>query len=505
MDTGSDYGPQYLLDTFSVRPLGGPEMQPAEAARVLFMPSFHPECCVTATLDGREPQVALVTMQTSLWKWYRTLRAEDDRSTEQGLPRVPERWEERAGIPADRLTVARNEILATEPLNLSDTHRIALDGMSVQGEYRSGDGRTIAFDDWVHPDRGRHYRFVLAVYRLAVDLLRDERSIRVLEKIHGYLGLGLPLKCTPGDPLVIRIFGRLTSSDKEPLGDALRRVPLDSPVLMDLSNLEGIARAVCPSFRHLLGRPGPIAWWAPGWLREQLPTVGIPAAQIFTRRLDAVNALRPPRFTRVAPDHSPPAELRSAAGNLLRYGRVAAKRQGTEAFRTWREDDGLWIAVFGRGLLASGVPAFAAIAGCLIGLAVFLMIRVGSPVHYTGVFLGLLGFLVIAIGGVADGYDQAFRQFEFHVSQAELVVCSFGPFGFRTTRWPRAAIKEVTISLDRLELVFRNRKSRVLLDRRVAPPAPWAPGWRSNSMYRFAMTCSDPASQNIRPICRATT
>lgn len=190
------YGPERVLDALEVPSLESWAVPGAEAARVLFLPSFHPECALTASLNDERPVVTLVTAQTNLWYWWcHQIQEAQGLRVHEVAPPPPERWQERADIPADHVDRFRAKFLSIDPISVSDTDLAGLDGMSIVGQYHSREGLTSKFRHHIGADIGadnnRGVAFVLALYEVGTALLHDERSVRVLESLHGYLGLGL--------------------------------------------------------------------------------------------------------------------------------------------------------------------------------------------------------------------------------------------------------------------------------------------------------------------------
>ena len=261
------------------------------AARVLFAPSFHAEVCITAS-DRSSPHVVLVTTQASRWLWDIYERDSRDGAwpPQKPAPMRPERWKERADVAAERWQAFWAELASTDPLALTDTDAHGLDGMTVRAEYHDGSALG-GFRHWFDGQHDRHGRFVMAVFRLAGDLLTDERSVRAMEQLHAYLRLGLPLKDLPGPPRTFRLFGPLSSGHERPLQQAFDRLHPDEPVLMDLSNFESMGGILMPIFQAFIARPGPTAWWGSSRHRQTMVFLGATATWVFETREAAVAAL----------------------------------------------------------------------------------------------------------------------------------------------------------------------------------------------------------------------
>src|SRR4051812_43299583 len=62
--------PRHLLSSFGLRPLHDePNHGVHLTVQMLYMPSFHPECCVTVSEEENPTRVSLVTHSTNLWSW----------------------------------------------------------------------------------------------------------------------------------------------------------------------------------------------------------------------------------------------------------------------------------------------------------------------------------------------------------------------------------------------------------------------------------------------------
>ncbi len=301
LDTPNDYGPERVLHALGVQPLDASARSATTtaAAQVLFLPSFHPECCVTVDLRDYAPTVTLVTMRTSLWNWWchQMQRDRGNLGPNEQPPPSPERWEERAVITTEGLAALRAELSLSDPPTESDAKVVTLDGMTVHAQYRDEVGHTMDFGGIIDSSDPRQRTFLLPIYRLACDLLHDSHSVKVLENIRGYLDLGLPVKWIEGSLPTIRIFGSLSSSDGQALRSAFMRLPEDGPLLVDMSNFHNMGTLLYPVFKHVLRRRGHIAWCATGHAKDQLKEIGVPCSAVFDDRVNAAMALGFPAVT----------------------------------------------------------------------------------------------------------------------------------------------------------------------------------------------------------------
>jgi hypothetical protein len=292
LDTPGDYGPASVLAAMGVPPLAEEERCEL-AARVLFLPSFHPEVCLTIQRTGDEATICLVTLQTNLWSWrcYEMQVANGKRTPDDPRPREPERRKETRHLTSARFSDFAEQLAVLRPAEIEDIPSATLDGMQRCCEHRDRSG-VHGFRFWHSPADHPGALFVRQVYDVAIELLREEPSLAVLESLHGYLGLGLSAKHFPGRPYVVRIFGSLAASDRRALETSLAKVPAEVPLLLDLSNFDGMGALLHPVLRELHRRSGPTVYWATGErARMHLEAIGVATSVIFGSREDALAAL----------------------------------------------------------------------------------------------------------------------------------------------------------------------------------------------------------------------
>jgi hypothetical protein len=264
--------------------------------RVLYFPSFHPECCLTEELHGTTGQVSLATMQTNLW-YYAAHRTTMDRERSfpvQRRPAEPSYWKETAALDDLQSLSFRSSMDALAPHGIQDLHRSYFDGIRFEGEFWEAPDRYNIFCAGNPGHDSAQYHFAKAVYELAATALRDERSVRILEHIHMYLGLGLPAKDLGGDPHRVRLFGSIGPDDETELALFLDGLSSSEPLLLDLSNCDGMGTLIYPTFARFLDlRKGtPTVWWATDQIRPHLEALGVPPSNILNTREEAEVALR---------------------------------------------------------------------------------------------------------------------------------------------------------------------------------------------------------------------
>src|SRR5262249_31809088 len=153
---------------------------------VLCLPSFHPEVLLQVADGPSGTTFRLATCTSSLWHSL----------MEPG--RWPGRTEESAVVPPERAARFWATLDALDPQAVRDSAAVGLDGMSTRCSWRRGEAMT-SFEAWSPAPDSRHGAFIRQVYDLGWEPVRERLSIERLEQLHGYLGLGLPVRRIVGE------------------------------------------------------------------------------------------------------------------------------------------------------------------------------------------------------------------------------------------------------------------------------------------------------------------
>jgi hypothetical protein len=181
-----DTWPQVLWDYFS--PDWSDKMATSTAYyRVLFAPSFHPECCVTVIdLDGAA-EVSLLTYRANLWYWgcYERQRANGKWLPSDPPPPAPQRWKEAALLEGERVQRFQVALPAAIPLLPAKMNSVGCDGMTVYCRFKKQGGEPRESRTWGASEPGTH-GLAVAVHRLASEVLKDAESRKALEAVKSY-------------------------------------------------------------------------------------------------------------------------------------------------------------------------------------------------------------------------------------------------------------------------------------------------------------------------------
>lgn len=168
--------------------------------------------------------------------------------------------------------------------------RTGKDGISLRATVHLGATRVRGFEVWSPDAEDPCHAYFVALFDAARLALAAPRARVRLDRLHEYLGLGLPLEDHPGPPRWFRLFGSTNGTHVDPLRAAFGRVQPDEPLLIDARGLS-IASVLHPVFREVGRRAGPTAWYGSEYSRRALRKAGIPADQIHPNRAAALAAL----------------------------------------------------------------------------------------------------------------------------------------------------------------------------------------------------------------------
>lgn len=202
--------------------------------------------------------------------------------------------EETAEVPDELGLRFLDEVAALDPLRIPNGSTCVIaDGMSLECLVQEGRVNHRFFGDSPDPAIDPRQRgFAAALCRLAMDLAREPGTQLFLERVLVSDDRGLPVRVFEETPRRIRIFGGLTSSEAEALEALFASVAPGEPVVMDLSNFQGMGEALYPHFARFHARTGRTAWWARGFAVRQLIAAGIPRDLLFPDLASARAALR---------------------------------------------------------------------------------------------------------------------------------------------------------------------------------------------------------------------
>ncbi|WP_437939264.1 hypothetical protein [Sorangium sp. So ce341] len=180
---------------------------PLPALRLLLMPSFDPEVCITLAGAAGDERLSVVALTESLWQ--------------QAAPRRLSAWREHVELSTDAVVHSFADFGAAVAANREVTGRIAcIDGMPVEGCSITGTGvERIA----CHPYRPAVSGFVSKLIRLAWESCSGPGVRNGLAACARYVGVNLPPEATPPAVARSRVVILGGSDDRADLLEQLAR------------------------------------------------------------------------------------------------------------------------------------------------------------------------------------------------------------------------------------------------------------------------------------------
>jgi hypothetical protein len=248
---------------------------------VVFFPSFHAEAIVQVTRSSNT-ELRFTTLSSSMWHSFNGM-------SESG--HGPERVTERVILAQSQTEKIWSQIEHLQPQSIESGTDVGLDGMSIDAAY-STPATTHSFTTWGPTEDSPLGAFVVSLYELAWETLKDDVSIERLEQLHGYLHLGLPCRVINESPRRLRLFGGLSSGHEKELRDFFKAFPSDEPLVIDMSNFEGMGTILYPLFVEFANAHKQLAWFGSPNAVRHLHEMGIQETTICNSISEACQAVR---------------------------------------------------------------------------------------------------------------------------------------------------------------------------------------------------------------------
>jgi hypothetical protein len=234
-----------------------------------YYPSFMPPCIITIVARDSINRISL--------------RAYDDR---RATP-VTILTDSANLSPAD-LTFFFTKLKGVPVLTLGNTdYPPGTDGITVYNTI-SQDSIEHKFKFW-SPRKTRapqEHKLVEAVLGLSRRKFTTQKEQEYFESLEQYFDFGLPCKITSLNPFELRMYGGLSSNEEIELTKFIHQLPSDRPILIDMTNFEGMGTMFYPLFRSLLARNPRIVWVVSKRSRKQLQEIEVPATRITMSTAD---------------------------------------------------------------------------------------------------------------------------------------------------------------------------------------------------------------------------
>jgi hypothetical protein len=260
-------GAALLVGSFlAVACSGEPQQKPKRyrfSYRGEYYPSFMPPCVITIIARDSIQRI--------------TLRTYDDRR-DTPVTIV----QDSARLSFADLAFFFSKLDSIPVLRMRTKEQLGTDGITVYNTI-SRDSAQNKFNFWSprKDNAPQEHKLVEAVLGLSRRKFTAQKEQEYFESLEQYFDFGLPCKVTSTDPFEVRLYGSLSSNEEQELTKFVHQLPSDRPILLDMTNFEGMGTMFYPLFHSLLTRNNRIVWVASKWSRTQLEEMGVPANRII--------------------------------------------------------------------------------------------------------------------------------------------------------------------------------------------------------------------------------
>ena len=144
-------------------------------------------------------------------------------------------------------------------VKMKSDNSMGVDGITVHNSYYQ-DTIKNTFDFWSPRKGSKEHKIVEAVIGLSRQKFTKIKYQEHFESLEQYFDFGLPCKKVSDNPYEIRIYGSLTSHRERELNKFIAELPSDRPIIIDMTNFEGMGTMYYPLFKSLATRNKSIVW-----------------------------------------------------------------------------------------------------------------------------------------------------------------------------------------------------------------------------------------------------
>lgn len=162
-------------------------------------------------------------------------------------------------------------------IKMKSDSSMGCDGIGVHNTFYQ-DSIKNAFYFW-SPNKGsKEHKIIEAVIGLSRRKFTGMKYQEYFESLEQYFDFGLPCKKISDNPYEVRIYGSLSSNEEQELNKFINKIPSDRPVLIDMTNFEGMGTMYYPLFKSLITRNTKIVWATK--YKQQLKEIGVDTTKI---------------------------------------------------------------------------------------------------------------------------------------------------------------------------------------------------------------------------------
>lgn len=164
-------------------------------------------------------------------------------------------------------------------LSMKSDSSFGFDGISIVNTYWQ-DSIKNTFEFSSPNKKSKEHKIVEAVIELSRQKFNKMKHQEYFESLEQYFDFGLPCKKISDNPYEIRIYGVLSANKKHELTRFIKELPSDRPILIDMTNFEGMGTMFYPLFKSLITRNKNIIWATNH--DQQLREIGVDTEKIVS-------------------------------------------------------------------------------------------------------------------------------------------------------------------------------------------------------------------------------
>lgn len=226
-----------------------------------FAPSFMPSCRISIIKKDRIGQIKL-----TVYNFIDT----------SGTTRI--NYVDSVELTESDFKYFFNTLDTISLMKMKSDSSIGLDGIDVNNTcYKDSIKNTFYF--W-SPNKGsKEHKIVEAVVGLSRQKFTAMIYQEYFESLEQYFDFGLPCKKINDSPHEVRIYGILSLNEEKELNKFINELPANRPILIDMTNFEGMGTMYYPLFKSLIDRNPKIVWVTRN--KQQLMEIGVDTTKIF--------------------------------------------------------------------------------------------------------------------------------------------------------------------------------------------------------------------------------
>lgn len=134
------------------------------------------------------------------------------------------------------------------------------------------------------PSDKSEFKIIRALINLAESSFKTEVANNYLEHLKGYFDFGLLVKYISDNPLEYRFYCYLSSNEADEFYKLMDSLPKDKPIIIDLSNFQGMGTMFYDDFEELIQMNHYVYWLVNDYSIKQVKEIGVKSNRIFHDR-----------------------------------------------------------------------------------------------------------------------------------------------------------------------------------------------------------------------------